>query len=124
MDKINKIAAKRVMTVLFWRLVTFSASPRFRHPAAWALMPGTGESMASKKTLVIVTRKLPEAVETRMRELFDARLNVEDAPMSATQRNRDTASNPAYQAELVHALAIGIQRYFAKNPPLARSRQL
>ena len=29
-----------------------------------------------------------------------------------------------YQAQLVHALATGIQRYFAKNPPLARSRQL
>ena len=29
-----------------------------------------------------------------------------------------------YQAELVRALATGIQRYFAKNPPLARSRQL
>jgi hypothetical protein len=24
----------------------------------------------------------------------------------------------------VHALSVGIQRYFAKNPPLARSRQL
>jgi glyoxylate reductase len=36
-----------------------------------------------KKPLVIVTRKLPEAVETRMRELFDARLNLDDAPMSA-----------------------------------------
>jgi len=32
--------------------------------------------------------------------------------------------DPEYQAQLVHALAIGIQRYFAKNPPLARSRQL
>jgi N-acetylmuramoyl-L-alanine amidase len=32
--------------------------------------------------------------------------------------------DPEYQAELVHALAVGIQRYFAKNPPLARSRQL
>jgi N-acetylmuramoyl-L-alanine amidase len=32
--------------------------------------------------------------------------------------------NPEYQTQLVHALAIGIQRYFAKNPPLARSRQL
>ena len=29
-----------------------------------------------------------------------------------------------YQARLVNALAVGIQRYFAKNPPLARSRQL
>ena len=34
-------------------------------------MPTSG-----KKPLVIVTRKLPEAVETRMRELFDARLNA------------------------------------------------
>ncbi|MEO6407731.1 MAG: N-acetylmuramoyl-L-alanine amidase [Burkholderiaceae bacterium] len=32
--------------------------------------------------------------------------------------------DPAYQAELVRALALGIQRYFLKNPPLARSRQL
>jgi N-acetylmuramoyl-L-alanine amidase len=32
--------------------------------------------------------------------------------------------DPEYQARLVEALAVGIQRYFAKNPPLARSRQL
>ncbi|HWA70177.1 MAG TPA: D-glycerate dehydrogenase [Rhizomicrobium sp.] len=35
-----------------------------------------------RKPLVIVTRKLPEAVETRMRELFDARLNHEDTALS------------------------------------------
>jgi len=35
-----------------------------------------------KKPLVVVTRKLPEGVETRMRELFDARLNLDDRPMS------------------------------------------
>lgn len=40
---------------------------------------------ARKKPLVVVTRKLPETVETRMRELFDARLNLDDAPMSAAQ---------------------------------------
>ena len=34
--------------------------------------------MTKKKPLVVVTRKLPDAVETRMRELFDARLNVDD----------------------------------------------
>jgi glyoxylate reductase len=34
-----------------------------------------------KKPLVIVTRKLPDAIETRMRELFDTRLNVDDKPM-------------------------------------------
>jgi N-acetylmuramoyl-L-alanine amidase len=32
--------------------------------------------------------------------------------------------DPEYQAQLVRALAVGIQRYFAKNPPVARSRQL
>jgi glyoxylate reductase len=39
-------------------------------------MPG------KSRPLVVVTRKLPDAVETRMRELFDARLNDSDAPMS------------------------------------------
>ena len=37
--------------------------------------------MPAKKPLVIVTRKLPDAIETRMRELFDTRLNV-DTPMT------------------------------------------
>jgi N-acetylmuramoyl-L-alanine amidase len=32
--------------------------------------------------------------------------------------------DPDYQAELVNALATGIARYFAKNPPLARHRSL
>ncbi len=45
-----------------------------------------------KKPLVIVTRKLPDVVETRMCELFDTRLNVSDQPMS--------------QAELAEALRI------------------
>src|ERR1051325_10206204 len=35
-----------------------------------------------RKPLVVVTRKLPDTVETRMRELFDARLNLDDKPMS------------------------------------------
>ncbi len=38
-----------------------------------------------KKPLVVVTRKLPDTIETRMRELFDARLNLDDAPMTAEQ---------------------------------------
>ena len=38
-----------------------------------------------KKPLVVVTRKLPDMVETRMRELFDARLNLDDVPMSSEQ---------------------------------------
>ncbi len=39
----------------------------------------------AKKPLVIVTRKLPDAIETRMRELFNAELNIEDAPMTPAQ---------------------------------------
>src|SRR5689334_5547411 len=39
----------------------------------------------SKKPLVIVTRKLPDAIELRMRELFDTRLNPDDKPMTQSQ---------------------------------------
>ncbi len=39
----------------------------------------------SKKPLVVITRKLPDRVETRMRELFDARLNLDDKPMSQAE---------------------------------------
>jgi glyoxylate reductase len=46
--------------------------------------------MTRAKPLVIVTRRLPEPVETRMRELFQTRLNIDDKPMS--------------QAELVEAM--------------------
>jgi glyoxylate reductase len=46
--------------------------------------------MSRKKPSVVVTRKLPDAVETRMRELFDTRLNLDDKPLS--------------QAELVEAM--------------------
>ncbi len=42
-------------------------------------------SSKARKPLVIVTRKLPDVVETRMRELFDARLNVDDKPMSQSE---------------------------------------
>jgi glyoxylate reductase len=42
-------------------------------------MPG------KRKPLVVVTRKLPDSIETRMRELFDAQLNLDDRPMTAEQ---------------------------------------
>ncbi len=42
--------------------------------------------MASrKKPLVVISRKLPDSVETRMCELFDTRLNLTDKPMSAAE---------------------------------------
>ncbi len=39
-------------------------------------MPG------KKRPRVVITRKLPDPVETRMRELFDATLNLDDRPMT------------------------------------------
>jgi glyoxylate reductase len=41
--------------------------------------------MPKKKPLVVVTRRLPDNVETRMRELFDAKLNVDDRPLSQAE---------------------------------------
>ncbi|MEZ2130142.1 MULTISPECIES: 2-hydroxyacid dehydrogenase [unclassified Sinorhizobium] len=38
-----------------------------------------------KKPKVYITRKLPEVVETRMRELFDAELNIDDTPRTASE---------------------------------------
>ncbi|MEW9807292.1 2-hydroxyacid dehydrogenase [Mesorhizobium sp. ZMM04-5] len=49
-----------------------------------------------KKPLVVITRKLPDPVETRMRELFDARLNVDDQPMS-----RDELAAAMQEAEVL-----------------------
>ncbi|RZJ18354.1 MAG: D-glycerate dehydrogenase [Brevundimonas sp.] len=37
--------------------------------------------MSVRKLKVVLTRRLPDAVETRMRELFDAELNLTDTPM-------------------------------------------
>ena len=41
--------------------------------------------MAQQKPQVIVTRRLPDVIETRMMELFDCHLNVDDAPMTHGQ---------------------------------------
>ena len=37
--------------------------------------------MSASRLKVVLTRRLPDAVETRMRELFDAELNLTDRPM-------------------------------------------
>ncbi|WP_439816432.1 2-hydroxyacid dehydrogenase [Zavarzinia sp. CC-PAN008] len=41
--------------------------------------------MPVKKPVVVVTRKLPEAIETRMMELFQARLNHDDHPFTQAE---------------------------------------
>ncbi len=37
------------------------------------------------KPTIVVTRRLPDAIETRMMELFDARLNLDDIPMGRAE---------------------------------------
>ena len=54
------------------------------------------ETMAGKKKPQAITRKLPDPVETRMRELFDARLNVEDKPMSREELAAALAAKPTF----------------------------
>ena len=51
-------------------------------PVKFSLQAERGISMSQKKPVVVVTRKLPDSIETRMMELFDARLNLDDKPMS------------------------------------------
>ena len=41
--------------------------------------------MPVRKPKVVVTRKLPDPVETRMRELFDTELNLDDRPLDAAR---------------------------------------
>ena len=72
--------------------------------------------MATRSLKVVVTRKLPDPIETRLRELFDAELNDEDRPFTqealvdllqrglvdeppATLEHGD-AVRPGYSAEL------------------------
>jgi glyoxylate reductase len=38
--------------------------------------------MTKQKPLVVVTRRLPDTIETRMRELFNASLNIDDRPLT------------------------------------------
>jgi glyoxylate reductase len=42
------------------------------------------KSKMNRKPLVVVTRKLPDVIETRLMELFETQLNLDDKPMSQT----------------------------------------
>ncbi|MBL8831364.1 MAG: D-glycerate dehydrogenase [Rhodospirillales bacterium] len=47
--------------------------------------------MTRRRPLVVVTRKLPDLIETRMMELFDCRLNLDDHPFTQTELMRAMA---------------------------------
>src|SRR5918994_1056398 len=55
------------------------------HPLTRQPVPNYMPTSSKKKPLVIVTRKLPDAIETRLMELFDTRLNADDKPLSSPQ---------------------------------------
>jgi len=75
----------------------------------------------NRKPLVIVTRKLPDQIELRMRELFDTRLNPEDKPMTqaqlaeaAVQRGITVTNTPGVltedTADMTMALILAVPR--------------
>ena len=65
-------------------------------------MNETINNKISSKPLVILTRKLPEIIETRMRELFDARLNENDTPDNRATNMKNEGSN--YIFKTLHKL--------------------
>jgi glyoxylate reductase len=69
------------MLVEFWTRADTVATASRLNPQQQPAVPNSNKP----KPIVIVTRKLPEAVETRMMELFDVRLNVDDHPFTATE---------------------------------------
>src|SRR5580693_707856 len=93
------------------------------------------QSMASgKKPLVVVTRRLPDSVEMRMRELFDARLNADDKPMShaelvatAVQRGITVTNTPGVltedTADMTMALILAVPRRLAEGAQVLTGNQ-
>jgi len=52
---------------------------------AYLKIQGLHSDMTRSKPTVVITRKLPDVVETRMMELFDVRLNIDDHPFTAEE---------------------------------------
>ena len=48
------------------------------------------------KPKVVVTRKLPDPVETRMMELFDTRLNLAETPLSVARNWSKRSQMPTF----------------------------
>ena len=61
-----------------------------------------GKNMPRSKTVVVVTRKLPDAIETRMMELFDVRLNLDDHPMNASELAKAVKVADVLVLSLIH----------------------
>ena len=64
-----------------WRFGDYTNTKHNKQSAEFAI----GTFKMAERLSVVVTRRLPEPVETRLRELFDVKLNESDAPMSADE---------------------------------------
>src|SRR5439155_19091395 len=85
---INSPKARRTRPVK-----SFGPARLGRRPLRWTSLPSLAmagpnpeaRSRMPTRPIVVVTRKLPDPIETRMMELFDVRLNLADSPMSQGQ---------------------------------------
>jgi glyoxylate reductase len=64
--------------------------------------------MPRKRPLVVVTRKLPDLIETRLMELFDARLNRDDRPMSEADLKEAVASAEVLVPTVTDRISAGV----------------
>ncbi len=71
--------------------------------------------MSNAKTRVVVTRKLPDAIETRMMELFDVELNLEDTPFSKAQMIEAVKKADVLVPTLTDKIDAGILARSGKN---------
>ncbi len=72
--------------------------------------------MPRKRPLVVVTRKLPDIIETRLMELFDARLNRDDRPFTEAELKEAVAKAEVIVPTVTDRLSASILA--AANPNL------
>jgi len=74
-----------------------------------------------KKPVVVVTRRLPDVIETRMMELFDARLNLDDHPMSQEELAKAAAEADVLVPTVTDRIDAGILSQAGPNLRLVAS---
>jgi glyoxylate reductase len=77
--------------------------------------------MAGAKPHVTLTRKLPDSVETRMRELFDTHLNEEDTPFTRDQLKEAMAQSDVLVPTVTDRIDAEIVAAAGKNLKLIAS---
>jgi len=71
--------------------------------------------MAYKKPKVVVTRKLPDVIETRMMELFDVQLNLDDTPMSKAQLTEAVQTADVLVPTVTDHIDLGVLSHAGEN---------